>query len=198
MKIFGKQYDDKKVKKIGYTAILAAIIFWFVYRFVVVAIESRMVVFNPIREAQSGGILVETITARKTDGVIKIPIDIRNNRAYVSGEYRNKLRAGQKVENGEIIAVSSNLDLDTGMYIVRTRNVQDGLRYVIIQMNCYFVPAYAVRGGNLMIAVSGVAVEHRVDVKGQDTDSACISGGISDGDIVILSKVTAGQKVNVK
>ena len=122
MKIFGKNYDDKKVKKIAYTAVYLAIAFWFVFRFVMVAMESRMVVFNPIRVAQSDGIIVETVLARQTNDVIKIPIDVKNNRAYVSGEYRNKLHAGQKIDDGEIISVSSSLDfaeIAAGDLIVR-------------------------------------------------------------------------------
>lgn len=197
MKIFGKNYDDKKVKKIAYTAVYVAIAFWFVFRFVMVAIESRMVVFNPIRVAQSDGIIVETISAKQTNDVIKIPIDVKNNRAYVSGEYRNKLRAGQKIDDGEIVSVSSSLDFDTGMYTVRTRGVQDGLRFVSVRENGFFVPAYAVRDGSVMVVESGVAVARKVNVIGQDMDKACVNGDIQDGDKIILSKVAVGQKIKM-
>lgn len=197
MKIFGKNYDDKKVKKIAYTAVYVAIAFWFVFRFVMVAIESRMVVFNPIRVAQSDGVIVETMAAQQTDDVIKIPIDVKNNRAYVSGEYRNKLRVGQKIDDGEIVSVSSGLDFDTGMYAVRTRGVQDGLRFVSVREKGFFVPAYVVRDGSVMVVESGVAVARKVNVIGQDTDKACVNGDIKDGDMIILSKVASGQKIKM-
>ncbi|MBO4745448.1 MAG: hypothetical protein J5613_00040 [Alphaproteobacteria bacterium] len=198
MKIFGKNYDDEKIKKIAYRAVLVVAILWFIYRFVMVAVESQMVVYNPIRAAQSEGILVETVVANQKNDIIKMPIDIKNNRAYVSGEYRNKLRAGQKVDEGEVASVSSGLDLDTGMYVVRTRGVSDGVRFVSVPAKGYFIPAYAVRDGVVMVIDSGVAVARQVDIVAQDMEYACVVGDIKEGDIVILSKVTSGQKIKVK
>lgn len=198
MKIFGKNYDDDKIKKIVYTAVLVLAVLWFVYRFVMVAIEARMDVYNPIRVAKSEGILVETVVANQKNDIIKMPIDINNNRAYVSGEYRNKLRTGQKIEDGEVVSVSSGLDLDTGMYVVRTRGVSDGVRFVSVPAKGYFIPAYAVRDGVVMVLDSGVAVARNVDIVAQDTEHACVVGDIQEGDIVILSKVASGQKINVK
>ncbi|MBO4745999.1 MAG: hypothetical protein J5613_02940 [Alphaproteobacteria bacterium] len=198
MKIFGKNYDDKKVKKIVYTAIYVAIALWFVYRFVMVAVESRMDVFNPIRVAQSDGVLVETMVAKRQDDFIKIPIDIKNNRAYVSGDSYNNLKAGQKVESGEIISVSSSIDLDTGMHVVRTRGAGDGVRYVSIKKNGYFVPLYAVRNGSVMVKDGETAVARNITIVAKDSEYACVVGDLQDGDVIILSKVTAGQKINVK
>ena len=198
MKIFGKNYDDEKVKKISYRAIFVLVILWFVYRFVMVAIESQMTVFNPIRISQSNGTIVETMVASKKNDFIKIPIDIKNNRAYVSGEYRNKLRSGQKIGDGEIVSVSGGLDLDTGMYVVRTRGVTDGVAFVSVPANGYFIPAYAVRDGTVMIMESGTAVAHRVDVVAQDTEYACVTGDIKDSDVIVLSKVATGPKIKVK
>ena len=198
MKIFGKNYDDKKVKKIVYTAIYVAIALWFVYRFVMVAVESRMDVFNPIRVAQSDGVLVETMVAKRQDDFIKIPIDIKNNRAYVSGDSYNNLKAGQKVESGEIVSVSSSIDLDTGMHVVRTRGTDDGVRYVSIKKNGYFVPLYAVRNGSVMVKDGETAVARNITVVAKDSEYACVVGDLQDGDVIILSKVTAGQKINVK
>ena len=198
MKIFGKNYDDKKVKKIVYTAIYVAIALWFVYRFVMVAVESRMDVFNPIRVAQSDGVLVETMVAKRQDDFIKIPIDIKNNRAYVSGDSYNNLKAGQKVESGEIVSVSSSIDLDTGMHVVRTRGTDDGVRYVSIKKNGYFVPLYAVRNGSVMVKDGETAVARNITIVAKDSEYACVVGDLQDGDVIILSKVTAGQKINVK
>ncbi|MBR4806535.1 MAG: hypothetical protein IKZ64_01800 [Alphaproteobacteria bacterium] len=198
MKIFGKNYDDKKVKKIVYTAIYVAIALWFVYRFVMVAVESRMDVFNPIRVAQSDGVLVETMVAKRQDDFIKIPIDIKNNRAYVSGDSYNNLKAGQKVESGEIVSVSSSIDLDTGMHVVRTRGAGDGVRYVSIKKNGYFVPLYAVRNGSVMVKDGETAVARNITIVAKDSEYACVVGDLQDGDVIILSKVTAGQKINVK
>lgn len=197
MRIFGRKFDDKKVKKNVYTAVFAALIAWFIYRFVMVAIESRMVVFNPVRDANKNGTIVETIVANKKSGTIDFPIAIKNNRAYVSGRARAKLRAGQNISGGgTIVSVSGTLDLDSGMYVVQTRGARDGVNNVQIPCNGYFVPVYAVRDGVVMIEKSGVAVSQNVNVAAQDSSVACISGGINDGDIVILSKVSNNQKVS--
>lgn len=193
-----KYFETPKVKKYLRIAIIAAVAFWFLFRFVMVALESRMTVFNPIREIKSSGVIVETLVAQKSEDVINIPIDIKNNRAYVSWGYQNKLRAGQKVGAGEIVSVSSNLDLDTGMYVVRTRGVVDGLHNVQIKLKGYFLPAYAVRDNTVLVFDSGSATVRDIKVAGQDLENVCVSNGLADGDVVILSKVSAGQKVRVK
>lgn len=197
MKIFGREFDDKKLKKNLYTAVLVVLVGWFVYRFVMVAIESRMVVFNPVRDANKNGTLVETLVAKKQDGTINFPIVIKNNRAYVSGIMRAKLRSGQNIsEGGTITSVSGSLDFDSGMYVVQTRGANDGVNNIQIPCSGFYIPVYAVRDGVVMVEKSGVAVSQNVNVTAQDSDIACVSGGINDGDVVILSKVSNNQKVN--
>jgi len=129
MKIFGKKFSDKKVKKNLYMAVFAVLALWFIYRFVMVAIESRMVVFNPMRVAGENGTIVDSIVAEQKSGIIKTPLSIENNRAYVSGAHRSGLKVGQKVANGEIVFVANSLDLDTGMYVVKTKNVDNGVAF---------------------------------------------------------------------
>ena len=197
MKIMGREFDEKKLKKNVYTAVLVVLAGWFIYRFVMVAIESRMVVFNPVRDANKNGVLVETVVADKKDGVINFPIAIKNNRAYVSGHVRAKLRAGQKIaEGGTVAYVSNSLDYDSGMYVVKTQGANDGVNNVEITCSGYFVPSYAVRDGVVMIEKLGIATAQKVNVVVADSDSACILGGLDDGDVVILSKVLNGQKVS--
>jgi hypothetical protein len=198
MNIFGKKFDDKKVKKIIYTAVLAVLVIWFVFRFVMVALESRMDVFNPMRDESRNGTLVEYVTVKKQSGTIGIPISVQNNRAYVSGARRAKLRVGQKIGDGAITYVSSSLDLDSGMYVVKTRGVSDGINNAEIDLNCYFVPAYAVHDSLVFVADLGIARAQKVIVSAIDSDMACISDGIKDGDKVIISHVTDGQKINIK
>lgn len=198
MKIFGKNFDDKKVKKIVYTAVFGALAFWFVFRFVMVALESKMEVFNPIREQNENGILVKTITVAKKTGDINVPIAVSKNRAYVSGAKKSKLRTGQKVGDGKIVYVSENIDLDTGMFVIKTSGVADGVNNVAVPFDCYFIPVYAVQNGRVMVAVDYVAESRDVIIESQDSENACIRRGLSDGDIVILSRVDAGQKLKVK
>jgi len=198
MKLFGKKFNDKKIKRILWIAVFIGFAGWFVYRFVMVAIESRMTVFNPVRDMQVNGTVVSSTVVQRRDGFIKLPIVVENNRAYVSGAKKEKLAPGQKLDSGEIISVSKNLDFDSGMYIVKTRNVPDGINYVHITQNGYFVPAYASHDSVVMVARNGVAEARNIESCGQDVDFVCISAGLSDGDIVILSKVDAGQKVKIQ
>ncbi len=198
MKILGKNFDDKKTKKFLYTAVLGVLAIWFIYRFIMVAIESHMVVFNPVRDAGQNGIAVDTIVAEQKIGVIKTPLSVENNRAYVSGAHRRGLKVGQKVGGGEITYVANNLDLDTGMYIVKTKNVDDGVVFAESECNGFFIPTYAVRESQIMRAESGVAVSVSVNINAADSDFSCVSGDIHDGDIIVLSKVSAGQKMNVQ
>ena len=133
MKILGREFNEKKLKKNVYTAVLVVLVGWFIFRFVMVAVESRMVVFNPVRDANKNGVLVETVVADRKEGAINFPIAIKNNRAYVSGRARAKLRAGQKIaEGGTVANISNNLDLDSGMYVVQTRGAADGVNNVQI------------------------------------------------------------------
>lgn len=198
MKIFGKDFDEKRVKKIIYTAVFGALIFWFVFRVVMIALESKMDVFNPERDKNQNGLLVETVTVAKTPGYINVPIAVNENRAYVSGIKKSKLRAGQKVGDGKIISVSDNLDLDTGMYIVKTGGVANGVNNVAVPYDCYFIPVYAVQNGRVMVADNSVAVAREVDVVAQDSENACVQHGLNDGDVVVLSRVDVGQKLKIK
>jgi len=198
MKIFGKKFDDKKLKKNVYTAVFAVLVLWFIYRFVMVAIESRMVVFNPMRAAEQNGIVVDSIVAKQKSGIIKTPLSVENNRAYVSGAHRSGLKVGQKVGSGEITYVGNQLDLDTGMYIVKTKNVDDGVVFAESECDGFFIPTYAVRESQIMRAESGSAVAVPVSVNASDSEFSCVSGDIHDGDVIVLSKVDTGQKINIQ
>lgn len=198
MKILNRNFDDKKTKKILYTVVLGVLGLWFVYRFIMVAIESQMTVFNPVRAAGKIGIVVDTIVAEQKTDVIKTPLSVENNRAYVSGTHRRGLKVGQKIGDGEITYVANQLDLDTGMYVVKTKNVQNGVEYVESKCTGYFIPTYAVRESQIMRAESGAAVAVPVTVSASDSDFSCVVGDIHDGDVIVLSKVGAGQKINVQ
>lgn len=198
MKIFGKNFDDKKVKKIAYVAVCMILIGWFVFRFIMVAIENRMTVFNPLRDMAQNGVLVETIVVNKQEGIIKIPLVVKNNRAYVSPSRLGKFRVGQKIGSGKISLVGSSLDLDTGMYVIKTTGVSDGLNYAEAKFSGYFIPVYAVRNGVVMVAENDLSHVRKINVIAQDSGTACITSGLHDGDVVILSNVDENQKINIK
>ena len=198
MKILGRNFDEKKLKKNVYTAVLVVLALWFVYRFVMVVVESRMVVFNPARDVERNGIVVDSVIVERKNDVIKTPLSVENNQSYVSAAHRNLLKIGQKIGNGEITYVANQIDLDTGMYVVKTKNVDDGVVFAESECDGFFIPTYAVRDGVIMRAETGRAVKVSVNVNASDAEYSCVSGDVHDGDVIVLSKVESGQKINVK
>ena len=192
------KFASEKFKKWTYIVLAIVLVFWVGYRFYTIASENSRVVYNATRDASDTGVPVSGIKVSKTRDVVREPIAVRNNRAYVSAQTAKKLRAGQSVDNGVIVSVSSGVDLDTGMYVVQTRGVSDGLHYAEFAGDGYFIPAYAVKNDNtVLVAVDGVATSRAVKVVRQDSERAYITSGLFDGDIVILSHVDAGTKVKI-
>ena len=190
--------NSQKFKKWLYIVLAAVIIGWVVFRFAAVASENARYVFNASRIASDVGAPIEYVEISATDGVLYEPLAIKNNRAYVSGERASRLRAGQRIGNGKIVSVSQNLDLDTGMFAVRTSGVSDGLQYAEFHANGYFVPLYAITDGTVMVSENGVAQNRAVNIARQDSENAYITSGLNEGDIVILSRVNSGDKVKVQ
>lgn len=189
---------SKKFKQIFYAALIITLIGWVIFRFAAVASENARYVFNASRVAADQGAPIETLVVTNETGVLYEPLAVKNNRAYVSGTRADKFRAGQKVGNGKIVSVSKNIDLDTGMIVVRTSGVDDGLHFAEFSANGYFVPLYAIKNNTVYIVDKNTAVARNVDIKRQDSENAYIVSGLQDGDVVILSHVNAGDKVKVK
>lgn len=188
----------KKFKKFMYIALVAVLVGWVVFRFAAVASENARYVFNASRISADVGAPIEYITMQNAPGTLYEPLAVKNNRAYVTASRASMLRAGQRVGTGKITSVSSNIDYDTGMYVVRTTGVADGLQFAEFTTNGHFVPLYAITDGAVMVAVDGIAVLRDVKIARQDSENAYITSGLNDGDIVILSAVNAGTKVNVE
>ena len=188
----------KKFKKIAFVALVAILAGWVIFRFAAVASENARFVFNASRVAADTGLPVMAIEMSNETGTLYEPLSVKNNRAYVSGARAKNLRAGQKIGNGKIVSVSSNIDYDTGMYVVRTSGVADGLQMAEFNATGYFVPLYAITDGTVFVAENGVATARNVEIARQDSETAYIKSGLRNGDVVILSSVRAGDKVQIK
>lgn len=195
---FFKIKNPNQVKKWIYIVSLCAIAFWVLFRITMLIIQHNQSVFNISRDVLANGTPVLTMTAQNSSGVLHEPISVEKNKAYVTGNRVGLFRAGQKVGNGKIASVSQNINLDTGMYVIKTTNVENGLQYVEYTRNGYFVPVYAVVDGNVFVYENGVATLRKVIVAHSDADVALITQGLHDGDIVILSKVSSGEKVRIQ
>jgi hypothetical protein len=192
-----KVLQKKKFKHAFFIALVAIMTCWVIFRFAAFSAENRRYVFNASRVAMDVGMPVETMTVQVASGTLYEPLDIKNNRAYVSGERAEKLRAGQKIENGKIAYVSKSLDLNTGMFLVRTSGVSNGLHFAEFTTDGIFVPLYAIADNSVFVVENGVAVARDVVIARQDSEHAYIKSGLNTGDIVILSNVQSGDKVKI-
>ncbi len=197
MEKIAENLKTTKMKRFFTILLIAVLVGWVIFRFAAVASENSRHVFNAARVAIDQGTPIEAITVSRTDGVLREPIAVKNNRALVSGARVEKLRAGQKIGDGKIVSVSRNIDYDTGMHVVRTSGVSDGLQFAEISGNGYYVPVSAIENGVVMVVDGDVADARNVTVAAQDASVAYITGGLNDGDRVILSHVNPGTKVRV-
>lgn len=197
MEKISENLKTKKMKQFFAILTIAILIGWVVFRFAAVASESSRHVFNASRVAIDQGMPIEAIVVTRIDGALREPIAVENNRALVSGARVEKLRAGQKIGDGKIVSVSRKIDYDTGMHIVRTSGVSDGLQFAEISGNGFYVPISAIKNNTLMVVEDGVATTRDVVIAAQDAQTAHITSGLNDGDRVILSHVQDGAKVKV-
>ncbi len=187
-----------RAKRTMYLLAAVALACWVMFRIVMIGMEHRQFVFNPTRDALSNGSPVEILNMTRTPGQLREPLTVHNNRAMVSGARAHILRPGQKIGDGVIVSVSGGIDLDTGMHVVKTRGVSDGLNYAEYDTTGYFVPVYAIKNNVVMVAENDVARARTVTIGRSDADNALITSGLSDGDVVILSNVSDGAKIRIK
>lgn len=197
MEKIAENLKSKKMKQFFTILLIAVLAGWVVFRFAAVASENSRHVFNAARVAADQGAPVEVITITRTNGILREPISVKNNRALVSGARVGKLHAGQKIGEGKITSVSRKIDYDTGMHIVRTSGVSDGLQFAEVPGHGFFIPVSAIENGTVMVVDNGIADIRTITVADQDATMAYITDGLNDGDKVILSNVKAGEKVKV-
>lgn len=192
-----KDFGTPKNKKIIYTTLMVLAVLLVGYRFYSVTRENNFQVFNIIRNNTENGTPVTVLEMQKTNGVLLEPLTIKNNRAFVSGARISLFKVGQKLGDCKIVSVSHNIDLDTGMHIIRTSKCKDGLQYVEKEKNGFYIPVSAIHGNTVYIENNSVAETREIVIEDRDAQNALIKSGITDGDIVILSSVTENEKIKV-
>lgn len=185
----------EKAKKWIYIICGIALAFWLGFRIFVLITEHKQQVFNISRDIQNNGTPVWVMKVENKSDVLREPITVKNNRALVASGRVGLFRAGEKVGSGEIVSVSSSIDIDSGMYVVKMKGVDDGLQYVEYRRNGYFIPVYAIVKDGVYVVENGYAKYREVIIARQDADFALITQGLDDGDIVILSSVSENEKV---
>lgn len=192
-----KNLNTPKNKKIIYRTLIVLVVLLVGYRFYSVAKESNFKVFNIIRNNMKNGTPVEILKMEKINGVLLEPLTIKNNRAYVSGSRISVFKPGQKIGNCKIVSVSHNIDLDTGMHVIKTSGCKNGLQYVEKEKNGFYIPVSAIHGNAVYVENNGVAQIRETVIEDRDAQNALIKSGISKGDIVILSNVTENEKIKI-
>ena len=190
--------NSKRFRHVMHASLALLMVGWVIFRFGAVASENARYVFNASRVAADIGMPVQTMRIEYKSGILYEPLSVKNNRAYVTGARAKNLRAGERVGDGEIISVSRNLDLETGMFIVRTHGVSDGLHYAEFTADGFFVPLHAVHDNTVYVAVNGIATPRTIAIARQDSETAYITSGLNSGDTVILSTVNSGDKVQIQ
>lgn len=192
-----KNLNTPKNKKIIYRTLVVLAVLLVGYRFYSVAKENNFKVFNIIRNNMKNGTPVEILKMEKTNGVLLEPLTIKNNRAYVSGSRISVFKPGQKIGNCKIVSVSHNIDLDTGMHVIKTSGCKNGLQYVEKEKNGFYIPVSAIHGNAVYVENNGVAQIREMVIEDRDAQNALIKSGISKGDIVILSNVKENEKIKI-
>ena len=192
-----KKLKTRKSKNILYTIFITLIVIVFGFRFYSVKQENNFDVFNIMRENMEKGIVVDVLNMQKTDGVLLEPLTIKNNRGFVSGARVHNFKSGQHIGNCKIVSVSNNIDLDTGMHVIKTAGCSNGLQYVENRKNGFYVPVSAIHGDFVYVVDNGVARIQKVEIANRDAQNALIKSGLNTGDMVILSNVQDNQKIKI-
>ena len=193
-----KKLKTRKSKNVIYTIIIALLVGAFAHRFYIYGVEQNTKVFNIARNNIENGLPVDVLEMHKTDGVLYEPLNIKNNRAFVDGKRVKLFKSGQKIGNCKIVSVSQNIDLDYGMYVIRTKNCENGLQNVELKANGFYVPVSAIVGNTVFVADGGIARAREIVISGRDSQNALVKSGLNDGDIVILSDVRDNQKIKIE
>lgn len=192
-----KKLKTRKYKNIIYITVIVLVVFAFGYRFYTVVRENNFDVFNIARHNAINGTPVTVLEMQKTNGILFEPITVKNNRAFVSGKRVNMFYGGQTIGNCKIVSVSKNIDLDTGMYVIKTSGCSNGLQYAQTKKYGFYIPMSAIHGNVVYVANDDVAHAVKIEIENQDMQNALIKSGIENGDIVILSNVQDNQKIKI-
>lgn len=192
-----KKLKTRKVKNIIYTIVISVVVGVFCFRFYTVAQEKNRSVFNITRNNIEHGTPVTVMKIQETDGILYEPLNIKNNKAYVSGARVKLFFAGQSLGDCQIISVSHGIDLDSGMHLIKTKKCSDGLKYAQQKRRGFYVPVSAVFGNVVYVVKDGVAHARDIIVVARDSQNVLIKSGIQNDDIIVLSNVKDNEKIQV-
>ncbi len=192
-----KKLKTRKSKNIIYLIVICFVVSVFAFRFYTVAAERNCAVFNIVRNNIENGTPVKVLEMQEQDGFLYEPLNVKNNRAYVSSERLKFFHVGQSLGDCKIVYVSKRLDLDSGMYVIKTANCDDGLKYAENKKYGFYVPLSSVYNNAVYIVNNGIAEKREVVIKARDSQNVLIKSGLQNGDVVILSNVKNNEKIQI-
>lgn len=194
---FVQKLHTRKSKNIIYLIIICFVVGVFAFRFYSVSAERNRPVFNVVRNNIENGTPVEVLKIQETDGALYEPLNVKNNHAYVSGARVKLFHVGQSLDDCKITSVSHRIDLDSGMYVIKTSGCSDGLKYAKIKNRGFYVPVSAIHGHSVYVVDNGVAQIRDIEIAARDSQNVLVKSGLINGDIVILSDVKPDEKVQI-
>ena len=104
--------------------------------------EGSYTVNNVVRIQAEKGAPRNYVEAVRTTDFLSEPLYVQNGRALVSTGRVGKFRIGQKVRDGtaKIVSVSNDIDLDTGMFVIRFSERVSGDVFVERKYTGFFLP----------------------------------------------------------
>ena len=112
------------------------------YRIREIRREGLQTVNNIARIHAERGVPRDYITVNRTTDFLEEPLFIQNGRALVSTGRINRFAVGQEIKgaNATITSISRNIDLDTGMFVVRVSRNITGNFIVLRRFTGFFLP----------------------------------------------------------
>jgi hypothetical protein len=144
------------------------------YRIQKIRAESDRRVHNMVRIHAEYGAPHDYVIAKTTTDVLLEPLFVQNGRALVSSLRVGRFVVGDKIngKKARITTVSKNIDLDTGMFVVRVSGNISGEVYVEKRHTGFFLPIDAVLPPNARVIA-------------RDSDRVVVLG-LSEGDKIVV------------
>ncbi|MDR3208373.1 MAG: virulence-associated V antigen [Rickettsiales bacterium] len=130
---------------------------------------------NIVRIHKEKGSPHEYVVAEKTTDFLEEPLFVQNGRALVSADRVHMFSTGQKIKDKDanITFVSRDIDLDTGMFIVRVSGNITGNVMALREYTGFFLPvdavlpagAKVVAKDNQRMVVAGLKDGERIVIK---------------------------------
>ena len=185
----------ERLKKIIYISSILAAVLLVGHRVYKIWEEGRMVVFNAARHAEVYGVPVETMVVKRERDILREPVTVRNGQISVSAERLYKFRTGQRLTSGgQITAISRRIDLNTGLFTLRASGAP-GNHFAELPHTGIFVPLSAISNSMVMVSENGISAARQVDIIAEDAVRAVVDG-LSENEILILTRVRPGIKIN--